>query len=78
MTRTFRYVPLWMNCAAVMSPITKPLHAAVRSNAAAPLAPISACTWQALPKRSSGLEVASSTRSMSSAATPERWWWGWI
>jgi hypothetical protein len=37
-----RYVPVLMYCAAVTSAITKPLQAAVRSNAAAFLAPISA------------------------------------
>lgn len=37
-------MPVRTYCAAVTSPSTKPLHAAVRSKATAFLAPIAACT----------------------------------
>lgn len=59
-----------MNWVAVTRAMTKPLQAAVRSKAAAWVAPICAWMAQALPKRSSGLEVAKMTRSMSLASTP--------
>lgn len=43
-TSTFFAMPVRMYCAAVTSASTKPLQAAVRSNATAFLAPIAACT----------------------------------
>ena len=55
---------------AVTSANRKPLQAAVRSNATALLAPRAAWTRGAEPKRSSGVEVASSTRSSVSADQP--------
>eukprot|EP00967_Tisochrysis_lutea_P114937 scaffold183667_cov18-Tisochrysis_lutea.AAC.3 len=42
-TRTFFEAPVRMYCPAVMTPITKPLQAAVRSNPQAFLAPMVAC-----------------------------------
>lgn len=47
-TSTFLYVPARMYWLPVTSAMTKPLQAAVRSNAAAPVAPIAACKWQAI------------------------------
>ena len=47
-TRTFLYIPVRRNCAAVTTPITKPLQAAVRSKATAFDAPMMACTCQSL------------------------------
>ena len=44
MTRTFLYSPPRMKCTPLTIPTTKPLHAAVTSNANAPSAPIAACT----------------------------------
>lgn len=51
-TSTVRKVPARMYCAAVTSATTKPLQAAVRSNATACLAPMAAWTWCA--RHSSG------------------------
>mmetsp|Transcript_3547 Transcript_3547/g.5986 ORF Transcript_3547/g.5986 Transcript_3547/m.5986 type:complete len:218 (+) Transcript_3547:908-1561(+) len=62
--------PALMYCVAVMRPSTKPLHAAVRSNAQAFFAPIPAWSWPAAPNRSSGDEVANRIRSIWSACTP--------
>mmetsp|Transcript_11139 Transcript_11139/g.29632 ORF Transcript_11139/g.29632 Transcript_11139/m.29632 type:complete len:389 (-) Transcript_11139:32-1198(-) len=62
-------VPPRKYCAAVMRAKTNPEQAAVRSNATALSAPNPAATEVALPKRSSGVEVAKSTKSTSAAAT---------
>mmetsp|Transcript_5117 Transcript_5117/g.22855 ORF Transcript_5117/g.22855 Transcript_5117/m.22855 type:complete len:224 (-) Transcript_5117:75-746(-) len=59
-----------MKCTPLTTPTTKPLHAAVRSTAKAPVAPMAACTVHADPNRSSGEEVERRMRSRSSAATP--------
>ena len=48
----------------------KPLQAAVRSKATACLAPRAPCTLGAVPKRSSGLEVAIRIKSRSSGFHP--------
>mmetsp|Transcript_52378 Transcript_52378/g.164520 ORF Transcript_52378/g.164520 Transcript_52378/m.164520 type:complete len:248 (+) Transcript_52378:534-1277(+) len=69
MTRADVAAPVRMYCAAVARANTKPEHAAVRSKATAPRAPSSAATAGALPKRSSGVEVARMTKSTSSADT---------
>mmetsp|Transcript_10613 Transcript_10613/g.23740 ORF Transcript_10613/g.23740 Transcript_10613/m.23740 type:complete len:232 (+) Transcript_10613:731-1426(+) len=69
-TSTFLYAPEFMNCDAVTSPYRNPEQAAVRSKAAAFLAPIMLATEEASPKRSSGDEVATMTKSMSNASTP--------
>lgn len=45
-TKTLLYIPVRMYCAAVTMPTTKPLHAAVRSNATAFEAPIELCTCE--------------------------------
>ena len=50
-------------------PTTNPEHAAVRSYASAPVAPISACTVHADPKASSGELVARMIKSTSFAST---------
>mmetsp|Transcript_91209 Transcript_91209/g.162440 ORF Transcript_91209/g.162440 Transcript_91209/m.162440 type:complete len:223 (+) Transcript_91209:388-1056(+) len=53
-------------CEAVINANTKPEQAAVRSKATAFDAPSSAATWGAVPKMSSGVEVARMTNSTSS------------
>lgn len=66
---TFFAMPDRTYAPAVMSPRTKPLHAAVRSMATALLAPKPACTVVALPNTSSGVDVHSKIMSTSSGAT---------
>mmetsp|Transcript_21129 Transcript_21129/g.42299 ORF Transcript_21129/g.42299 Transcript_21129/m.42299 type:complete len:307 (+) Transcript_21129:543-1463(+) len=63
--------PLCRNCPAVTVAKRNPLHAAVRSKATQfVVAPIAAATLVASPKRSSGLEVATMTRSTSLPLRP--------
>mmetsp|Transcript_24335 Transcript_24335/g.52352 ORF Transcript_24335/g.52352 Transcript_24335/m.52352 type:complete len:221 (-) Transcript_24335:191-853(-) len=69
-TSTFLYVPQRTYWDPVMRATTKPLQALVMSKQAAREAPILACTWQAEPKMSSAVEVASRMRSTSSAWRP--------
>ena len=73
--------PFRRNWLAVTKLKRNPLHAAVRSKATACLAPKSPWTFGAEPKRSSGVEVASITRSRLAgsqlaifrAASPALW-----
>mmetsp|Transcript_60393 Transcript_60393/g.95729 ORF Transcript_60393/g.95729 Transcript_60393/m.95729 type:complete len:257 (-) Transcript_60393:97-867(-) len=65
-TRTFLKAPERTYWAAVTKAKTKPEQAAVRSKATAFVAPIMEATCGPVPKRSSGVEVAWSTRSTSS------------
>jgi hypothetical protein len=44
MTSTFLYSPPRMKCTPFTRPTTNPLHAAVRSKASAPSAPMADCT----------------------------------
>ena len=68
---SFYYCSLPQSANADITHSTK-VHIALRyaSRWTWPSRSCSCSTWQALPKASSGLEVASSTRSSSSASTP--------
>mmetsp|Transcript_5422 Transcript_5422/g.15137 ORF Transcript_5422/g.15137 Transcript_5422/m.15137 type:complete len:262 (-) Transcript_5422:61-846(-) len=66
-TTMFLAAPALMYCDAVTKAKTKPEQAAVMSKATAFVAPSSAATAVALPKRSSGEDVARIIMSMSSA-----------
>ena len=70
MTSTRSMAPLRRYWAAVIRAKRKPLQAAVRSKATALEAPRAACTLGAVPKRSSGLEVASRIMSRSAGRQP--------
>ena len=59
-----------MNCAAVTSPNTNPEQAAVMSKATAPVAPNWAWILQAVPNKSSGVEVARTIKSISAGVIP--------
>ena len=65
-----RIAPLRRYWAAVTTAKRKPLQAAVRSKAAAWVAPRRACSRGAEPNRSSGVEVANRIRSRLSADQP--------
>lgn len=84
MTITLRYAPARMYCDPVIRAITKPLQAAVRSNAAALLAPIAACTcsWQGAAQAKHGVADAAPRQAVrpNSCASAlllkdQQWWW---
>mmetsp|Transcript_31915 Transcript_31915/g.46965 ORF Transcript_31915/g.46965 Transcript_31915/m.46965 type:complete len:270 (+) Transcript_31915:674-1483(+) len=70
-TKAFFIVPLSKNCPAVTVENKNPEHAAVKSNATALVAPTDAATDVASPNKSSGEDVATMTKSMSSGSTPD-------
>mmetsp|Transcript_112582 Transcript_112582/g.305655 ORF Transcript_112582/g.305655 Transcript_112582/m.305655 type:complete len:338 (+) Transcript_112582:626-1639(+) len=69
MTTAVFTVPVLIYCAAVTSAKTNPEQAAVRSKATACWQPSSAAVAGAMPNRSSGVEVATSTSPTSSGDT---------
>ena len=68
-TSTFLYPPPLMKCIPLTNPTTNPEHAAVKSYANAPFAPIALCNKHADPNKSSGELVATMIKSISSGFT---------